>query len=172
MSIEPTYSGECQFVTYADSSKGGPRITLRLRDRDELEAFIGMEGKRFALVLVQIGDDEQPVPPQKREPSPAKGGQLARLAGQWCKREDFARFIRPIYDRAMGGNGRSWGDVSPDDFTGAEGGLKGAEGYCRHAILVLCDVNSRRELDSNPDAAEKFNDLIRRPFMEMIGVAA
>lgn len=166
MTVPTFYSGECQFVTFADSSKGGPRITLRLHDRAELEPFIGMEGKRFAMVLVQIGDDEQPVQQAAKADAVPKGGELAKLAGQWCSRSDFCDFIRPIYCRLMGGDGSSWGDVTPDDFR------NGKHGYCRHAILVICDVDSRAELDHDYDAAAKFNDVIRRPFMSWLKVPA
>jgi hypothetical protein len=163
--IRPLYQGEVQYVTYADSSKSGPRVTLRLREREELDAFVGMEGKRFACVLVLIGDDEQPALPPAVVETPIKGGQFARLAGQWCKRPDFAEWIRPIYDRTMGGNGRGWGDVTPDDFTGQDGSPKGLEGYARHAILLLCQVDERKRLDHDPGAAALFDRLIRRPFM-------
>lgn len=137
MSIEPTYSGECQFVTYADSSKGGPRITLRLRDRDELEAFIGMEGKRFALVLVQIGDDEQPVPPRQRE-STQTLGPLAMSAVMMCKEPRF----------------RSWLGVSSP--------VEAAEFIKRE-----CGISSRKELDTNPVAARKFRTMIVEPWREV-----
>ena len=97
------------------------------------------------------------------EPDKPKGGPLAKLAGQWCTKPEFLSFVRPLYDRAMGGDGSSWGDVTPRDF-GAD--AAGQIGYCRHAILVLCEISSRAELDHDTAAAQRFHTLIREPYAE------
>lgn len=92
-----------------------------------------------------------------------KGGKLAQLAARWCRSPDFVEFIRPIYDRAKGGDGSGWGDVSPQtDFDGS------TEAYARHCICVLCDVQSRAELDSNEQAAAVFHERIRKPFAVVV----
>lgn len=102
-------------------------------------------------VLVEIGDDEQPAETKE------KIGPLCKLAVQWCKREDFAEWLRPYYDRHMGGDGAGWGDVGPNE-------LGGLEAWCRHAILVLTGAKSRKELDTNLVAAQEFKR-IREMFM-------
>lgn len=84
--MNTTHQGEVQFVAYTDSSSGGPCIKFRLPDREELQSFVGKEGKRFMLALVEIGDDEQPVQPQKLGP-------LALLAVQWCKDKEFQHWM-------------------------------------------------------------------------------
>ena len=67
----------------------------------------------------------------------------------------------------MGGDGTGYGDVSPRrDFGGDE------SAYARHCILVLCDIDSRSELDHNAEAAEKFHRLIRLPFAEHLRAEA
>lgn len=163
---KPTFAGELQFAGYADSSRGGPRITLRLADRDELQKFIGQEGKRFMAVLMEIADDETPAATPAPEAASAKPrAQRERMAPlcEWavfrCSEPDFQRWIRPIYDRAMGGDGTGWGDVTPEmDFRG------NMEAYAAHCLKVLCDVRSRKDLDTNPAAAKRFHSLIRAPY--------
>lgn len=40
------------------------------------------------------------------------------------------------------------------------------EVYSKAFILHVCGVTSRNELDSNPAAAQRFHDLVRKPFLE------
>lgn len=105
----------------------------------------------------RVGDDRWPEVVWQPETERLKGGPLARLAGRFCGDNSFVEWVRPIYDRAMGGEGLGWGDVSPDE-------VGGKEVYARHAILVLCKVDSRRMLDHDPVAAELFHRLIRKPY--------
>lgn len=127
MSLDPMFSGEVQFVTFADSSKGGPRITVRLHDRDELEKFIGKEGKRLACVLVEIGDDEQAVQPLPKE-RPAK---LAMDAALVCKNPEFWEYARR------------------DGYPATEDGAA-------QLVRAYCGVGSRSDLNTNPEAARRF----------------
>lgn len=85
-----------------------------------------------------------------------KGGALAKLAGQWCNLGSFFNWIRPVYDRKLGGNGSAFGDWDSDEVCASE--------FCRHAVLVMCDIDSRAMLDHDPIAAEKFHRLIRLPY--------
>ena len=145
------------------------RLTIDIEPRDAAKAFalFGVRGRSVAVTALRDGLGQIKEPPQAEKP---KGGELAKLAGQWCERDDFVAFIRPVYDRHMGGKGDGWGDVVPHDFP------DGIEGYCAHAVRVLCGVErSRSEIDHNPDAAVRFQHLIRRPFREWLersGVAA
>ncbi len=151
--MKPLHSGEVQFVTFADSSKGGPRITLRLSDREALEAFVGMEGKRFMCALVLIGDDELPAEPPapKAEPEKPKGGELAKLAGMWCNDERFRAWLTEHGDFSKPLNTDTAADV--------------IRGWCR--------IDSRAELDSNPTAAKDFQTAIRGPYMRhLISIGA
>ena len=167
--ITPMFHSEVQLAGWSESHNGGCKVTFWLAQPSDLDAFRAMTvrkgntaGQRLACALVEIGDDERPVPPE-----PRKGGELAKLAGQWCRLPEFVEFVRAIYDRAMGGDGSSYGDVSPrQDFGGDE------SAYARHCILVLCNIDSRAELDHNADAAEKFHRLIRLPFAEHLRAEA
>lgn len=158
--MTPTFKGELQLMNWGESSSNGAWVKFWIAPED-LEAFRSLKcrsgkiaGHRMAAVLVEIGEDEKPVEIPKTE---HKGGALARLAGIWCQDRRFYDFIRMVYDKEMGGNGDGCGDITPEE-------VGGIEGYCRHAILVICDIESRAELDSNKEAAEIFHRRIREPF--------
>jgi hypothetical protein len=148
--MSPTSQGEVQFAGYTDSSKSGPRITLRLTDRDELQAFVGMEGKRFMVALVQIGDDEQPVgaaaEAKSDEVEPAGEAKRDKPIARWlalrCKEPEFRAWI-----------GRSFGAgrvVTEDE----------AADWCRDT----CGVKSRGDIDWNVEAERLFQSQIRGPW--------
>lgn len=96
-------------------------------------------GMRYAMVLVEIGDDEQPVTPAAKEPR-AKPGQNApspdRAKRDWrevqpaaqagirCAEASFRAFLREV---------KGYGSI-PDEEEGAM------------AVRELCGVNSRVEL--------------------------
>lgn len=144
----PTFAGEVQFRRYSDTSTQGTQIVLALPDREALQSFIGLEGKRFMAVLVQIGEDEQPVPNtpktgdfKQREPL----GDLCWRAVQWCKEQEFQEWVAGqlhCHPMAVG------------------------EAQARDYILFKCGVGSRKELDSNKDASSKFNAIIRGPYQK------
>lgn len=145
----PTFAGEVQFRRYSDTSTQGAQIVLALPDREALQSFIGLEGKRFMAVLVQIGDDEQPVagnPVTTNAGIPASGkprqplGDLCWRAVQWCKEPEFIDFL----------NRQEPGIDSEHD----------ASAY----IKRVCGVQSRKELDTNPEARILFNARIRGPY--------
>ncbi|CAJ0778928.1 hypothetical protein LMG7141_00818 [Ralstonia condita] len=143
MSLQPTYQGEVQFAGYSDSSRSGPRVTMRLHDRDDLQLFVGKEGKRFALVLVEIGDDEQPVQPAPEAP---KGGALAKLAGMWCQEPEFWAFLN------------AWRGDTTYPVVVEPGGAA-------LAVRAICGVDSRAALDHDKIGETRFQTLIRIPYM-------
>lgn len=166
----PTFTGEVMLAGWQESHTAGAKITFWLPDSDSLEVFKGMTakkgntaGQRFACVLVEIGDDDLPIQPESTEK--AKGGALARLAGMWCQDHRFYEFIRPIYDKLMGGSGSGHGDLEIRPYPH---NVQDVQSFCRHAILVLCDIDSRAELDNNQSAAEIFHRRIREPFSEIL----
>ena len=151
MAIEATYHGEVRVVRSSYTSKTGPTITLALHDIDELNRVQGMDGKRYMLALVEIGDDEQPVPSAAILEKP-KGGALAKLAGMWCSDPEFWRWASTRMDLPVSN-------------------ANGAAAFIR----LNCGVDSRAELDSNDEAADLFQKHIRGPYMKhlaSIGVTA
>lgn len=153
---KPTFAGEVQFRRYSDTSTQGTQIVLALPDREALQSFIGLEGKRFMAVLVQIGDDEQPVIPDIGNPTSGnKGkshiqreplGDLCWRAVQWCKEPEFWEFLTKAIC--------------------VDGGGVFDESDAKYAVQVMCGIESRKELDTNPEAARKFNQLIRGPYQK------
>ncbi len=163
----PTFAGEVQLRRWSESSTQGVQVTFALAESSELDKFKGLDGKRFMAVLVQIGDDEQPVTGNPATANTGKShiqreplGDLCWRAVQWCKDPVFYSFIAPVYDRALGGQGLGTGDI----YVGRDVATR--EDFCRHAILVLCEIQTRKELDTNPEAARKFNELIRAPYQK------
>jgi hypothetical protein len=134
--MTPTYSGEVQFAGYSDSSRSGPRITLRLSDREDLTQFVGSEGKRYMLALVEIGADEKPVQPQK----PA--GPLCKWVAIRCKEPEFQAWIETQAGTADGP----------------------AEEWAAYWVRESCGVSSRLDIDGNPTAEARFHTLIRQPY--------
>lgn len=162
----PTFKGELQFRRYSDTSTQGQQVVFAVADREALECFIGKEGKRFAAMLVELGDDEQPVDTRKPGDVPNAGkshiqreplGDLCWRAVQWCKEPEFASFIVDVfYAKYPGGL-----PGTPVFFDGAT-----QEEFCKHAVQALCGIDSRKELDTNPEAARKFHQYIRGPYQK------
>ena len=82
------YQGECQLLQWSETSSRGRTATFQFGEEGDSHPFADartkqgkMAGQRFALVLVAINDDEQPV----RKTS-------AQLAFLYCKDEMFWQF--------------------------------------------------------------------------------
>jgi hypothetical protein len=137
--MTPTFQGEVQFRRWSDSSTQGVQITFALPDSEDLEPLKAKAGKRFMAVLVEIGDDEQPVQPVPRKD---KRGPLCREACDYCEMVEFRDWMQAEYGSIAGG----------------------ADG----AKLWLCSmlgISSRKELDSDRNAGGEFLRLVRIPFM-------
>lgn len=131
MSLTPAFQGEVQFRRYSDTSTQGQQVVFAVHDRDALEPFFGKEGKRFMAVLVEIGDDEQPVqpiPPKSTELKVPRReqGDLEMKAILWCQSPEFWKFL-------------------------THGGCRVRdEAEAKALILSECDIESRRQLDTEP----------------------
>lgn len=148
MTIEATYHGEVRVVRSSYTSKTGPTLTLALHDIEELNKVQGMDGKRYMLALVEIGDDELPAQqPTKTEGAPQpekpKGGPLAKLAGMWCN------------------DGAFWAWAEKEFGQPVESSSDAAA-----IIREYCDVQSRAELDNSAKAETLFQTYIRAPYMK------
>ena len=156
----PTFAGEVQFRRYSDTSTQGTQIVLALPDREALQSFIGLEGKRFMAVLVQIGDDEQPVvdhaksstgagsqqgPNAQRNGASTRVGDLCWRAVQWCKEPEFWDFLTRTY---------------------MHNAVIEGEDDAATAVKSICSVDSRKELDTMPHARDLFNSMIRTPYQK------
>lgn len=95
--MTPTFQGEMQLAGWSESHTSGAKLTFWLPEAADLEVFRGMTsrkghkaGQRFAVVLVEIGDDEKPVQQPAEKP---KGKELAQLAGRWCADPYFQHWL-------------------------------------------------------------------------------
>jgi len=138
MNIEPSFNGEVQFRRYSDTSTQGQQIVFSVPDREALEPFIGKEGKRYMAVLVEIGDDEQPVAAPRKDTR----GPLCREACDYCEMPAF----------------QEWAAMGPSGYAASEAGAK-------EFICAASGVTTRKDLDVHARAADAFIELVRVPFM-------
>lgn len=138
-----------------ESHNSGCKVTFQLSEED-LEYFRHattrrgkVAGQRYAVVLVELGPDEQPVKTaeheakeqaQKKQHHKFPGGRVG-LAVRWCMDEDFRAWLRDEVGR-------------PDELT---------DGSAAEIIRELCVVDSRSKLDE-PEPAKLFDSLIREPY--------
>jgi hypothetical protein len=132
MTIPSLYSGEAKIRRVSYSSTQGASVVFELPDMDAFNQYLGTEGKRVMLVAVLVGDDEQPVAPQRLRVEPRKRSARAFLMTQ-----------DPTFQRYMHTE-RGWDD-----------GASGAD----EAIKFLCGIDSKSKLDSDEWAAAEFEKL-------------
>lgn len=131
---------ELRKIAYRQSAKDGLVITFAVHPNDmPADLAAAPIGTRFAAVLVEIGDDEQPV--QKREIN-----RTVQRAGILCADHGFQNFIRtnwPLdWDKAK--------PFSSDTDRTAE------------VLRGMCGIASRAELATNVSAAAKFAEIDNR----------
>ena len=126
---------EASSVKVATMADGTLRITADIEPRHAQAAFalFGSPGTPMALAALKVGIPAAADPVQE-----VKGGALAKSAGIICNDPDFQEFA--------GGNGY----VSRDETA------------ARAWICDFCLVESRRELDHNPQAARRYALLMER----------
>jgi hypothetical protein len=158
--IQPTFQGEAQLAGWSETHAGGAKITFWLPDAADLDVFRaltvrkgGTAGQRFMMVLVEIGDDEQPVPPPegdgKSGPQPGKpvGGMMSKWLAMRCNDPEFWEFLQRAF-------------YTKEPITSAE---RAAE-----VVRWVCKVASRAEIDHSAAAMALCNERIRLPFMDWV----
>ena len=138
------FQGEVQLAGWSENHSAGCKIDLWLRETEDLDAFRAMTvrkgktaGQRLAIVVVEIGEDEQPV---EQPPSVGrKHNPLTKSAGILCATPEFQRFVA---------------DRTGNDA--AEDGDEQAAAFVRE----WCGVASRSELDEKPEAGRQFAKLM------------
>lgn len=123
-----------------DMADGSLRITLEFEPRHAKDAYalFGTRGTPVAVAALTQESAQEQAQNEMIGEKP-KGGPLAKLAGMWCKDENFLKWVC-AYD----------------------------EEHAARFIRCTCAINSRSELDSNPGAAILFNENIRIPYMEWL----
>lgn len=158
---EPTFQGGVMLAGWSESHNGGAKVAFWLESSEDLEAFRGLTaakgktaGQRFAMVLVEIDDDETPVQEKVATELP-KGGALAKLAGILCADAKFRKWLFATRITCAADN---FPDEAEQDEEGAA-----------ELVRSICQVSTRAELDHNPRAAEFFHEIIRKPWLAFSG---
>lgn len=138
---------EVRKIAYRQSAKDGLVITFAVHPNDMPPALAAAPiGTRFAAALVEIGDDEQPIPSKTRQQLEAsveqerkKPNPLAQRVAITCNEPSFRKFLAEL-DRAS--------PIAMFDVDGA------AEIVREH-----CGVSSRKEILPGTEAARKWDEL-------------
>ena len=134
----------CSSVSMRTMADGTLRLSIDIEPANAQDAFrlFAAPGTPAAIAALQVGYAAAGEPSVKESltPETPKGGALAKLAGMWCADKTF----------------QSWLGVADED----------SENRATLSFYELCDIRSRRELDHDPAAAERFNRLIRGPYMK------
>jgi len=146
-----------QLAGWSETHTGGCKVAFWLQDSADLDAFRALTvrkgntaGHRFMAALVEIGEDEQPVQYPPGAVIPCDKHQTPELGpiAYWlvlrCKEPEFQKWL--------------WKE---GDFSGEP-----TEHECAEVVRGWCEVGSRKEIDSDPDATGKFERFIRQPYMK------
>jgi hypothetical protein len=130
-------------VSVKTMSDGTLRLSIDIEPRNAQAAFalFGAPGRAVALAALKDGAGAVTESPVSDKP---KGGEWAKLAGMWCNDPDFWAFCN-------------------QNFT-ADSPMFHAD-HAALSLRVRCCIQSRAELDHNPEALELFQIHFRRPFM-------
>lgn len=132
---------EAQLKDYGESANAGCWVSFRVPSPEDLEPFRGQDrsgrnartGKRYTLMLIEINDQEEHMQADET-PKPRK---LSSIAGALCNDEGFRAWAE-----------RTYGDACPDAEAAAQ------------LIRSVCGIESRARLDTNPEAARVFRELL------------
>lgn len=145
--VRPAFQGEMMLAGWTQNHNSGTKVSFWINDED-LEAFKHLTarkgrtaGQRFMAVLVQIGDDEQPIESGQDKPAERTRNALTLSAVNVCKAEAFQEFV----SEAAG-----WRPSEPDE----------RENQAADYLRDYCRIESRRELDNSPTAAQLFARLM------------
>lgn len=138
--MTPTFQGEVLMRRWSDSSTQGVQVTFALPDATDLDPLKAKTGKRFMAVLVEIGDDEQPVIGNPTSEKP-KGGEWAKLAGMWCEDPEFWKWANSLFVQKIH-NAKDAADLIRDN----------------------CGIKSRADLDHDEGALRRFKEHFQYPF--------
>lgn len=135
------FRGELQLLRWSETSNAGATVTFQLADVRDLEAFkdltLAKKGMAGQRIAAIMVQAEDDVEQQKQPEPTQRPGMLCIMACTFCADPEF----------------QNWCDVV-------------SEAGAKQRILALCSIGSRKELDSDPIAAQLFHSLIRTPFMK------
>lgn len=125
-----------------DMADGSLRITIEFEPKDAKAAFelFGSRGTPMAVAALKVGyaaaqEAEPPKAPRKDQRGP-----LCKEACDLCAMPAFREWI-------------------------ASGLVEPTEAAAKSLLCEMCSIESRKDLDSNPAAAQRFIERVRVPFM-------
>lgn len=174
----PTKELELWLLGWSESHSGGCKVTFQVTEED-LVYFRNATvrkgkhaGQRYAAVLVQLTDDDQPDPasvvtpeqqaiaaPPPPAPKPAAHhkfpGGYCGLAVRWCEDEEFRSWLIECY---------------PEDFEVATETCNPKlrsfpVDVAATMVKLICGVETRTDLDTDRAAGDTFETEIRGPYM-------
>ena len=120
-------------------SKDGMILSFVLHPNDvPKDMAISSIGTRYMVAVAEIGDDEKPIAPKSK----TEGQRCLAKAQLVCREADYQAWIRL--------NASRWVEESEQwilDLTDEE--------LARHVILKACKIESRSDLQNDPDAQER-----------------
>jgi hypothetical protein len=133
---------EAASVGVRTMADGTLRLSLDIEPRHAQAAFalFGAPGTPMALAALR---------PASSKPEAPKGGPLAQWVAMRCQEPHFQAWLYR-QDRER------WIAAAGED----------AEEVAANVIRAICGVDSRAELDSNPEAAARLHKLIREPYKD------
>lgn len=158
-----TFKGEVMLAGWSETHSGGAKVAFWLADPSDLDAFRGLtatkgghSGQRFAMVLVEIGDDEAPV--AAKIPKAHKEQRLSNFAYSIAGNPKFQDYLADVETT-------EWNAVSKKLGDGAT-----AKEIAVETVRCLTGVDSCSEFDKGGVAAAKLNEL-REDFLEYMEAA-
>lgn len=166
---------ECDVMLlgWSETHNGGEKVTFQLEPgqihffKDKTLKKGKVAGQLFKMVLVEVDGNGEPLPAEKggvmtnaesaapleKAKSRAKFPDgLCGLAVKWCADSDFHAWLRGAHERAT--------EVV---YMNVGGSMPAIE-FARLVVLYICNIASRKELDTNADAAETFKSKILTPY--------
>lgn len=141
--VRPNFTGEVMLASWQETHSGGAKVTFWLAQSEDLESFKvatvrkgNTAGQRYLMVLVELGNDDKPA---RGDAAPSYA--LAQSAALICKGSEFQAFAAARQR------------VTLDD-------AQAREDQAAQVVREFCGIESRRMLDTDPQAAAKFRNLM------------
>jgi hypothetical protein len=146
---EINYDGEMMLKDWQEKPGSGMTVTFWLDDEAALHPYAGCErrkakvpGEMFALVMVEISEDQQQVEKPKR------GRALSSDAHLMVTSEMFVQYLREMTPGLV----KEW---TPN--------------AAREWVKITLGVESLSELDHNPAKRDLFHEVVRKPYANWNG---
>jgi hypothetical protein len=134
------------FLGWTVSNTAGAKVKFDL-SCDEDFAYFRERPVEMAwdMTLIELDDDEKVIDQQQREVAETvRGGPKSQLAGKLCADMNFQRFVAKQNGKPPGSR------ANPEE--------------CANFIRAKCRIGSRRELDHDEGAFQRFTMWVSRPF--------